>query len=178
MYKFKCSTFLIFHLKESSNVLEQHHKRNKPNHPPDAAHLTAAAAQQNGLGQTNQQPGNPRPGNPQHDTDLEDVASNIGDYSTDAEPDDLYLRAPRHSKSKLKNISPTTVQYYPGSWKVVLERSKNRFARHVFLNQGFPVRGADIGIARDILHEEIVKGQAEKLTLDNCKAYHLLSSSN
>jgi hypothetical protein len=128
------------------------------------ARLDAASAQQNGL--INQQPGNP-----QHGTDLEDVASDIGDYSTDPEPDDLYLRAPRHSKQK--TVNPKTVQYYPGSWKVVLERSKNRFARHVFLNQGFPVRSADIGIARDILHEEIVKGQAEKLTLDNCKAYHL-----
>ncbi len=134
------------------------------------AHLNVAAAQQNRLA-------NQQPGNSQHDTDLEDVASNVGDYSTDdPEPDDLYLRVPRHSKQKTAN--PKTVQYYPGSWKIVLERSKNRFARHVFLNQGFPVRSADIGIARDILHEEIVKGQAEELTLDNCKAYHLCFSTD
>ena len=159
-------------MKERTDVLEQHHKQNKPCRPPTTLRLAAAAAQQNRL--TSQQPTNQQAGNLRHDADLDDdVASNIGDFSTDdAEPDGQYLRVPRHSKSKHKATSPTTVQYYPGSWKEVLERAKNRFARHTFLNQGFPIRAQDIGIARNILHEEIAKGQAEKLTLDHCKTCH------
>jgi hypothetical protein len=177
--------FLTFLLKESSKVLEQHHKQNKPHRPPTTARLAAAAMQQNAFSSsqqlTSQQPTSQQPDTPQHDTDMEDGVANIDDYNDDPspEPENLYLRPPRYSKSKHKVAAgPTTVQYYPGSWKEVLERAKNRFARHVFLNQAFPVRAQDIGIARDILHEEIAKGQAENLTLDHCKNFHSLFSTN
>jgi hypothetical protein len=101
-------------------------------------------------------------------TDPENDADGINEDDTSdlQEPNGhIYLRAPRWSKSQ-KSSHPTTVGFYPGSWKTVLDRAKNRFAQHVFLNQGFPVHSSDIGIARDILHEEIAKGRAEKLTLD------------
>jgi hypothetical protein len=115
-----------------------------------------AALQQNGLA------------NERADSESDSEDDNTGgnsDDDADPEPENQYLRAPRHSK--LRQPQATTVSYYPGSWKEVLENAKNRFVRHVFLNQGFPVRHAHIEIARDILHEEIAKGRAKKLTLDN-----------
>jgi len=93
----------------------------------------------------------------------------------DDEPDttDGQSRAPRHSKSQNTAPCPKTLQYYPGSWKTVLERAKNRFVRHVFLNLAFPVRDDHLDIADSILHEEIVRGMAENLTLDNGELFYL-----
>lgn len=85
------------------------------------------------------------------------------DGSVANEPDQ---HTPRHPKPR-EGPSSLTVQYYPGGWKIVLERAKNRFVRHVFLHQGFPVRSAHLNIAETILHEEIARGRAENMTLDN-----------
>lgn len=62
--------------------------------------------------------------------------------------------ATRHSKSQ-KTAGPhsTTIQYYPGSWKTVLEKAKDRFVWHVFINQEFPVLDTDLGVAQTILHD-------------------------
>lgn len=46
----------------------------------------------------------------------------------------------------------------------------------MFLFQGFPVCEPDIEIAGTILHEEIARGHAEKLTLDNGKIFYFIYS--
>lgn len=141
------------------NVLDQHHRQNRPNHLPTTARLATAALQQNGL---NANPEKTNGG----DLEPEDDAS---DQQYSDPEGHIYLRGPRCPRSRPRQRLSTTLGFYPGSWKTVLIRAKNRFARHVFLNQGFPVRSSDLGIARDILYEEIAKGKAEKLTLDLCK---------
>lgn len=87
---------------------------------------------------------------------------------------DSNLRASRHSKSQHAALRPTTIHFYPGAWKIVLERAKDRFVRHVFLNQAFPVRSKDLGVAQAILHEEIARGETEELILDNGKSFYRL----
>jgi len=124
--------------------------------------LATATLQQNrfsAAAEKNQQ------GNQETSAGSEDADDSSDHRETD---EHIYCRAPQGSKAR-KPAGPSTVRYYPGSWKTVLDRSKNRFARHVFLNQGFPARTPDLHIARDILYEEIAKGKAEKLTLDNGK---------
>jgi hypothetical protein len=140
-------------LQGNFDVLDQHHRQNRPNNPPTAARLAIAASQQNGSGNIPDSDG-VAGSEPEDDTNDQEREENI------------YLRGPH---SRPRQPAPTTLRFYPGSWKTVLDRAKNRFARHVFLNQGFPVHSSDLGTARDILYEEIAKGKAEKLTLDLCK---------
>lgn len=103
---------------------------------------------------------NPQPIELDHNTTNNSISSDDGDES----------RTSDSPRCKLEESpSATTVQYYPGAWKIVLERAKNRFVRHVFLNQGFPVQNAHLHIAETILYEEIARGRAENLTLDNGK---------
>ena len=106
--------------------------------------MTVAAIQQ----QRNNNTLQPGPGLPQ---------SNVNDVP----------RTVRHSKSQHGPSGPTTSHFYPAAWQTVIERAKHRFVRHVFKNQGFPVRDKDLNIAEDILYEEIARGEAEKLTLDD-----------
>jgi hypothetical protein len=149
-------------LKEPFDVLEHHHQQNRPNNPPSVSRLTTATAQQERLN-------NPQPIESDHTTTNNSISSDDGDESQTSDSDQ---RAPRRKSEG--GPSATTIQYYPGAWKTVLERAKNRFVHHVFLNQGFPVRNVHLPIAETILHEEIACGQAENLTLDNGKVLSFL----
>jgi len=144
---------LFCYWKGNFNLLGQHYQRNKPNHPPKVARLTAAAEQQ-------ETPSDQR-SNVDHETDS-------GSDANTEDSDAPHSRATRHSKSQhMMAPRPITVQYYPGPWKTVLERAKNRFVQYVFVNHGFPVRDADLDVAQNILYEEIARGKREKLTLNN-----------
>jgi hypothetical protein len=141
--------------KESFGVLDHHHQQNRPNKPPSVSRLTTATVQQKSLNDS-------RP-----NIDSNHASQDSVDDEDESNSSNTRQRAPRHSKSQEASCSPTTIQYYPGGWKIVLERAKNRFVRHVFLQQGFPTRDEHLDIAGAILHEEIARGQAENLTLDN-----------
>jgi len=141
-------------IKGNLNVLEQHRQRNRPNRPPAVSHLTSAAMQQERL---QDQPSSAR------QTD-DSIVANDDDEVSCPDSDDQHSRAPRHSKD---TPDPQTLKYYPASWKTVLERAKRGFERHVFLHCGFASRNKYLGVASTILHEEIARGKAEQLTLDN-----------
>lgn len=141
------------------NILEQHHQRNRPNRPPTVSHLTSAAMQQ-------EQP-------PSAGLRTDDVVATNGDDDEVANLDSegQQARIP-HRKSQGSEPHPKTIKYYPGSWKTVLERAKQKFVRHTFINQGFALCDNDLGIARKIIHQEIIRGRAEELTLDNGRTCH------
>jgi len=149
-----CFSILIaLIIKGNFNILEQHHQRNRPNRPPTVSHLTSVAMQQ-------EQP--PSAGLRTDD----DIVSTNGDDDEVAN-EDQQAQIPHHPKSQGSEPHPKTIKYYPGSWRTVLERSKQKFVRHTFINQGFALCDNDLGIARKIIHQEIVRGRAEELTLDN-----------
>jgi hypothetical protein len=153
---FLAPRLILIIIKASVDVLEQHHRHNRPNHPPSVSRLTEAMIQQESLDR-------PQPSTEQ--SEPEPAKSSDSESDTDH----FNRRASRHSKTHHLAPRPTTVHFYPGSWQTVLERAKDRFVRHVFVHQAFPVREKDLGIAERILQEEIVQGEAEDLTLDNGK---------
>lgn len=100
----------------------------------------------------------------------------------DSEPEDdaidqqepkehVYIQGSRSSRQQPP--APMTLHFYPRSWKMVLNRAMDRFAWHVFLNQGFLVCSSDLSIAQNILYEEIAKGKAKKLMLELCNPQQL-----
>jgi hypothetical protein len=151
-------------IKGNFNVLEQHHQRNRPNRAPTVSHLTSAATQQE---QLQDQPCRVGQTDNSITTNNEVASSGSGDQ---------HSPAPRRSKSQ-RTPHPTTIKYYPASWKTVLERAKKRFERYTFINHGFAARNQHLSFACAILHEEIARGKADQLTLDNGKMCYFFMSN-
>lgn len=90
-----------------------------------------------------------------------DSDGNSSDADQDEE-DGPRKRAPRNSKPKVP--SAQTLQYYAGSpgWVTTLMTAKNRWRKHVALNNPFPKRELHLkeatAILTDLIGEVIAKG--------------------
>jgi hypothetical protein len=99
-------------------------------------------------------------------------ANTMQNSADEEDPEDLgpsiRKRAPRTAK-EVGKLDPETLGYYPETWKIVLQRTKLKYRRHVFLFQAFPKRGHDLATAREILIDCITECEEEGFILDNGK---------
>ncbi|KAJ3511641.1 hypothetical protein NLJ89_g3985 [Agrocybe chaxingu] len=131
------------------DVLDDHHQKNRPNRPPQAAHLEAARMHQEGLGQCRIETAVPLGpwGNDESSSDEEEVI--------------VREHAKRHSKSCGKSPKPTTLKYYRSGLKIAIENAKKKFRGYVALNNAFPKRSAHLKDAAYRLSQQIADCEEE-----------------
>ncbi|CAA7259012.1 unnamed protein product [Cyclocybe aegerita] len=122
------------------DILEEHHKKNRPNRAPQPARLEVAA---------------------EHQRRVQDIAQDFltqGEHeeSSDEEEEDPSsseegrAHAPRNSRFD-GEVKLTTLGYYHGTFKDAIEQAKKEFRGYVMLHNGFPERSKHLHEAGHIL---------------------------
>jgi len=132
---------------DARDVLADHRKKNKATRAPTNDNLIAAAHRQINI----------------------DIASEPGDDADDengedSDGDQPGCRARRHSKST-GEPKPTSLEYYPLTWREALTTAKLKYRRFMVLHNAFPSRDDDIQQARQIIFQVVEDMKLENDTI-------------
>lgn len=146
-----------------NDVLGRHHSRNRPNKPPKTSRL-AVSAQRQKPGIDQQTPTSTATSEKDDDTIPDTDDKNKSDSNSRKKK-----RAPRNSKGGPKKNPELTLAYYPGPWRLVLERTILSFQHFIATVSFFPSWSEHKGDVAHMITQEIQYALDRNHVLNNGK---------
>ncbi|PPQ90388.1 hypothetical protein CVT25_014678, partial [Psilocybe cyanescens] len=130
------------------DILEEHHRRNCPNHPPSPTRLAAAASNQQALSQHGEEEDTQASSQRGEEEDTVDSEAQSNEREGNNQEQGQVV-------GQLAHTNNTCLRYYPKTWQTVIQDAKERFRFYIAVEKAFPTRSFDISDARACLMQSL-----------------------